>query len=166
MSFPAGFLWGVASSAYQIEGAWDEDGRGPNVWDAFVRRPYHVVDGSTGDIACDHDHRMPEDVALMHDLGLGAFRFSIAWPRIVPTGRGPVNEPGLDFYDRLVDELLAAGIAPMATLGTLLDNVEWAYGYTKRFGLVAVDAETGGRIPKASARWYSSVARANGLSAS
>lgn len=116
MSFPQGFLWGVASSAYQIEGAWDEDGRGTSVWDAFVRRPFHVADGSTGDVACDHYHRMPEDVALIRDLGIGAYRFSIAWPRVHPAGRGPVNEPGLDFYERLVDHLLAAGIVPVATL--------------------------------------------------
>lgn len=87
-----------------------------SVWDAFVRRPFHVVDGSTGDVACDHYHRMPDDVTLMQSLGMGAYRFSIAWPRILPSGRGPVNEPGLDFYDRLVDNLLAAGIAPVATL--------------------------------------------------
>ncbi len=116
MSFPAGFLWGVATSAYQIEGAWDEDGRGMSVWDAFARLPYRIADGSSGDVACDHYHRMPDDVALMRSLGLGAYRFSIAWPRILPTGKGPVNEAGLDFYDRLVDELLAAGIAPVATL--------------------------------------------------
>ncbi len=116
MAFPDGFVWGVASSAYQIEGAWDQDGRGMSVWDAFVRRPFRIVDGSTGDVACDHYRRMPDDVALMSSLGIGAYRFSIAWPRILPAGRGPVNEPGLDFYDRLVDELLAAGIAPVATL--------------------------------------------------
>jgi len=116
VAFPDGFVWGVASSAYQIEGAWDQDGRGMSVWDAFVRRPFHIVDGSTGDVACDHYRRMPDDVALMGSLGIGAYRFSIAWPRILPSGRGPVNEPGLDFYDRLVDHLLAAGIAPVATL--------------------------------------------------
>ena len=115
-AFPAGFVWGVATSAYQIEGAWDEDGRGRSVWDDFVRRPYRVADGSTGDIACDHYHRMPEDVDLMRSLGIGAYRFSVSWPRVVPSGRGPVNPPGLDFYDRLVDRLVAAGIQPYATL--------------------------------------------------
>jgi beta-glucosidase len=115
-SFPDGFLWGAATSAYQIEGAWDEDGRGPSVWDDFVRRPYHVLDGSTGDVACDHYHRMSEDVDLMRSMGLGAYRFSVAWPRVIPTGRGAVNPAGLDFYDRLVDRLLAAGIVPYATL--------------------------------------------------
>ncbi len=115
-SFPPGFLWGVATSAYQIEGAWDQDGRGRSVWDDFVRTRYHVIDGSTGDVACDHYHRMPDDVELMRSLGMGAYRFSIAWPRIHPAGRGPVNEAGLDFYDRLVDRLLAAGIRPYATL--------------------------------------------------
>jgi len=115
-SFPAGFLWGTATSAYQVEGAWNEGGRGPSVWDDFVRRPYQVIDGSSGDVACDHYHRMPEDVDLMASMGLGAYRFSVAWPRVVPAGRGPVNSAGLDFYDRLVDRLLASGIAPYATL--------------------------------------------------
>jgi beta-glucosidase len=115
-AFPSGFVWGVATSAYQIEGAWDEDGRGPSVWDDFVRRPYRVIDGSSGDTACDHYHRMPEDVGLMQSLGIGAYRFSVAWPRVVPSGRGAVNPAGLDFYDRLVDRLVAAGIRPCATL--------------------------------------------------
>ncbi|MGZ8527411.1 MAG: GH1 family beta-glucosidase, partial [Candidatus Limnocylindrales bacterium] len=132
--FPAGFRWGVATSAYQVEGAWDEDGRGPSVWDAFVRRPYRVVDGSTGDVACDHYHRMPEDVDLMRSLGIGAYRFSIAWPRVIPSGRGPINRPGLDFYDRLVDQLRAAGIAPYATLNhwDLPIDLERTGGWTDR----------------------------------
>jgi len=116
VSFPAGFVWGAATSAYQIEGAWNEDGRGRSVWDDFVRRPYRVVDGSNGDTACDHYHRMPEDVDLMRSLGIGAYRFSVAWPRVMPSGRGPVNSLGLDFYDRLVDRLVEAGIQPYATL--------------------------------------------------
>jgi beta-glucosidase len=115
-TFPDDFLWGVATSAYQIEGAVDEDGRGPSTWDTFCARPGKVLNGDTGAVAVDHYHRYPEDVALMRDLGLGSYRFSIAWPRIVPTGSGPVNAAGLDFYDRLVDELCAAGIAPAATL--------------------------------------------------
>lgn len=115
-SLPAGFLWGVATSAYQIEGAWDADGRAPSVWDAFVRRPYTVLDGSTGDVATDHYHRMDDDVELMRSMGLRAYRFSISWPRIVPEGRGPINGAGLDFYDRLVDALLAADLAPYVTL--------------------------------------------------
>lgn len=133
-AFPAGFKWGVATSAYQIEGAWDEDGRGLSVWDEFVRRPYRIVDGSTGDVACDHYHRMPEDVDLMRSLGMSAYRFSIAWPRIIPAGRGRVNPPGLDFYDRLVDRLLAAGIAPYATLNhwDLPAALEATGGWTDR----------------------------------
>lgn len=114
--FPDGFLWGVATSAYQIEGAWNEDGKGESIWDRFVHRPYNVLNGDTGDVACDHYHRMPEDVTMMKELGLQAYRFSISWPRVLPEGRGAVNEKGLDFYDRLVDNLLAAGILPNVTL--------------------------------------------------
>jgi beta-glucosidase len=134
VSFPDGFVWGVATSAYQIEGAWDEDGRARSVWDDFVRRPYRVVDGSTGDVACDHYHRMPEDVDLMRSLGIGAYRFSVAWPRVIPQGRGPTNAPGLDFYDRLVDRLVAAGIQPYATLNhwDLPTGLEADGGWTDR----------------------------------
>lgn len=133
-SFPAGFLWGVATSAYQVEGSWDTDGRGPSVWDDFVRRPYRVVDGGTGDVACDHYRRMPEDIDLVRSMGLGAYRFSIAWPRIMPSGRGPVKEAGLDFYDRMVDRLLVAGIAPYATLNhwDLPSALEASGGWTAR----------------------------------
>lgn len=116
MRVPDGFRWGVATAAYQIEGAAAEDGRGPSVWDTFSHTPGRVRDGHTGDVACDHYHRWPEDVALMRDLGVDSYRFSIAWPRVQPAGSGPVNAKGLDFYDRLVDGLLAAGIAPAATL--------------------------------------------------
>ncbi|WP_424186071.1 GH1 family beta-glucosidase [Actinokineospora sp. G85] len=115
-TFPADFLWGVASASYQVEGAVDEDGRGRSVWDTFSAEPGRVVDGDTGAVAADHYHRYAEDVALLRDLGVGAYRFSIAWPRVQPDGSGPVNRAGLDFYDRLVDELCAAGIAPAATL--------------------------------------------------
>ncbi|WP_329102901.1 GH1 family beta-glucosidase [Micromonospora sp. NBC_01699] len=114
--FPAGFTWGVSTSAYQIEGATSEDGRGPSIWDSFTHRPGTVVDGSTGDVACDHYHRYAEDVALLAGLGVGAYRFSIAWPRIQPDGTGPANPGGLGFYDRLVDGLLDRGIDPVATL--------------------------------------------------
>ncbi len=114
--FPDGFLWGVATAAYQIEGAWDEDGKGESIWDRFVHRPYNIQDGGTGDVACDHYHRMPEDVALMQQLGIQSYRFSISWPRVLPEGRGATNPVGLDFYERLVDRLLAAGIVPSATL--------------------------------------------------
>ena len=113
---PASFVWGASTAAYQIEGAAHEDGKGDSVWDTFTRRPDAVRDGHTGDTACDHYHRFPEDVALMKGLGLDAYRFSVSWPRILPTGAGAVNKAGLDFYDRLVDELLAAGIAPTPTL--------------------------------------------------
>ncbi|HZM77071.1 MAG TPA: GH1 family beta-glucosidase [Candidatus Limnocylindrales bacterium] len=114
--FPQGFRWGVATAAYQIEGAAQEDGRGPSIWDTFARTPGRVHSGHTGDIACDHYHRYREDVALMRDLGVGTYRFSVAWPRIRPDGSGPVNPRGIDFYDRLVDTVLEAGIAPMLTL--------------------------------------------------
>jgi beta-glucosidase len=109
-------VWGASTAAYQIEGAVSEDGRGLSVWDTFCAQPGRIADGSSGAVACDHYHRYSEDIALMAALGLGAYRFSIAWPRIQPTGSGPANQPGLAFYDRLVDDLLAAGIAPMATL--------------------------------------------------
>ncbi|MFF8382734.1 GH1 family beta-glucosidase [Streptomyces kanasensis] len=116
LAFPTGFRWGTATAAYQIEGAADEDGRTPSIWDTFSRVPGKVRNGDTGDIAADHYHRMAEDVALMRDLGVTDYRFSVAWPRVQPTGRGPALQKGLDFYRRLVDELRAAGIRPVATL--------------------------------------------------
>jgi beta-glucosidase len=116
LRFPAGFRWGTATAAYQIEGAAAEDGRTPSIWDTFSRTPGKVRNGDTGDIAADHYHRMSEDVALMKQLGVTDYRFSIAWPRVQPTGRGPANQKGLDFYRRLADELLKAGIRPVATL--------------------------------------------------
>jgi len=115
-SFPLDFLWGAATASYQIEGAAHEDGRGESVWDRFCATPGKVRNGDSGERACDFYHRYPDDVKLMRELGLDAFRFSIAWPRILPSGRGPINEAGLDFYDRLVDELLAHDIEPFATL--------------------------------------------------
>jgi beta-glucosidase len=115
-SFPPDFLWGAATASYQIEGAAREDGRGESVWDRFCATPGKVRNGDTGERACDFYHRYRDDVALMRELGLDAFRFSIAWPRILPSGRGPINQAGLDFYDRLVDELLAHEIEPFATL--------------------------------------------------
>ena len=114
--FPPDFLWGAATSAYQIEGATSEDGRGESIWDRFCTEVDRVRAGETGDIACDFYHRYRDDIALMTELGLDAFRFSVAWPRVLPEGRGAVNAAGLDFYDRLVDELLAAGIRPFANL--------------------------------------------------
>jgi beta-glucosidase len=114
--FPPNFVWGSATSAYQIEGGAHEDGRGESIWDRFARTPSKVEDGSNGDVACDHYHRWKTDLALMRDLNLNAYRFSIAWPRILPNGRGLENAHGLDFYDRLVDGLLERRIEPYATL--------------------------------------------------
>ena len=110
------FLWGTATASYQIEGAVREDGRGPSIWDTFSHTPGRVRDGHTGDVACDHYHRYAEDVALMAGLGVNAYRFSIAWPRVMPDGGGAVNQAGLDFYDRLVDALCENGITPVPTL--------------------------------------------------
>ncbi|MCR3754067.1 GH1 family beta-glucosidase [Lentzea californiensis] len=113
---PADFFWGVATSAYQIEGAYDEDGRTLSIWDTFSRRPGAVENGETGDVACDHYHRMPSDVEMIARLGVDKYRFSVSWPRIQPGGRGPVNPKGIDFYSRLVDELLDKGVDPWLTL--------------------------------------------------
>jgi len=115
-TLPSDFVWGAATASYQIEGATNEDGRGESVWDRFAATPGKVRNGDSGAVACDFYHRYREDIALMRELGIDAFRFSIAWPRVIPSGRGPVNVAGLDFYDRLVDELLGNGIAPYATL--------------------------------------------------
>jgi len=115
-AFPADFVWGVAASAYQIEGAVGEDGRGESIWDRFCTVPGAVRAGETGEIACDFYHRFPDDVRLMRELGVDAFRFSVAWPRVLPDGRGRINQAGLDFYDRLVDALLEAEIRPFANL--------------------------------------------------
>ncbi len=114
--FPAGFTWGAATASYQIEGAAREDGKGLSVWDEFCRRPGAVWRDQNADVACDHYNRYREDVALMKRMGLKAYRMSVAWPRVIPCGTGRVNPKGLDFYDRLVDELLKAGIAPFLTL--------------------------------------------------
>ncbi|CAN5590390.1 GH1 family beta-glucosidase [soil metagenome] len=113
---PSGFTMGAATAAFQIEGAVREDGRGPSTWDEFMAQPGRIADGSNASVAADHYHRYPEDVRLMKELGLDAYRFSMAWPRIQPTGSGSTNRAGIAFYDRLLDELLAAGIRPMATL--------------------------------------------------
>lgn len=116
LSFPKDFVWGAATASYQIEGAWNEDGKGESIWDRFSHTPGKIENGDMGDVACDHYHRYRDDVALMRRLGLRAYRFSISWSRVLPEGRGAVNLVGLDFYDRLVDELLAANITPYATL--------------------------------------------------
>jgi beta-galactosidase len=114
--FPEGFVWGAATSSYQIEGGWNADGKGPSVWDAFTLIPGMVADASTGQVACDHYGRMEEDVALMKEIGLNAYRFSICWPRLQPRGTGEVNEAGVQFYSRLIDLLLDNGIEPWPTL--------------------------------------------------
>jgi len=116
LKFPDGFVWGAATAAYQIEGGVFEDGRGPSIWDTFSRTPGRVFAGHTGDVACDHYHRYVDDVAMMARLGLASYRYSISWPRIQPDGTGPVNTRGLDFYDRLTDELIGKGIDPVVTL--------------------------------------------------
>lgn len=133
LAFPEGFLWGAATASYQIEGAVAEDGRTPSIWDTFSRVPGAVVAGDTGDVACDHYHRMPQDVALMRELGLASYRFSVAWPRVRPDG-GAVDQRGLDFYRRLVDELGEAGIRPWLTLyhWDLPQALEDAGGWTNR----------------------------------
>ena len=115
-TFSPDFLWGAATAAYQIEGAWNIDGKGRSIWDDFVRRRGAILTGERGDEACDHYHRYREDVALMESMGLGAYRFSVSWTRIIPDGVGAVNREGLDFYRRLIDRLLEAGITPFATL--------------------------------------------------
>lgn len=114
--FPANFIWGSATSSYQVEGAWKADGKGPSIWDVFCLIPGKVKNGDTGEIACDHYNRIAADVALMKAMGLKAYRFSIAWSRILPAGRGAVNQQGIDFYNKLINELLAAGIEPWVTL--------------------------------------------------
>ncbi len=116
LRFPPGFVFGASTSAYQIEGAVGEAGREPSIWDAFARTPGRVINGDTGDVACDHYHRLDGDLDLVAGLGLGCYRFSIAWPRVIPDGRGRVNQRGLDFYRRMVDGLLDRGVTPMVTL--------------------------------------------------
>ncbi|HVZ64647.1 MAG TPA: GH1 family beta-glucosidase [Lacunisphaera sp.] len=155
MPFPRNFVWGAAAAAYQIEGAWNEDGRGPSVWDVFSHQPGKVFDHHNGDVACDHYHRWREDIGVMRQIGLQAYRMSVAWPRIQPAGTGKPNAKGLAFYDRLIDGLLAAGITPWVTLfhwdlpyalqqrGGFLnrDFVEWFGDYA---GIVA--AKLGDRV--------------------
>ncbi len=123
MTFPKDFVWGAAAASYQIEGAAYEDGKGLSTWDVYCKDKKHVWRGQNGDVACDHYHRYKQDVALMKQIGLQAYRLSVCWPRVLPEGVGPVNEKGLAFYDRLIDELLAAGIQPWITLN------HWDYPY-------------------------------------
>ncbi len=129
--FPENFTWGAATASYQIEGGWDADGKGLSTWDTFSRKPGATLNGDTGEVACDHYHRWRDDIKIMQQLGLKAYRFSVGWPRILPAGRGKVNEYGLQFYDELVDALLEAGIEPFVTLDhwdlpqTLEDEGGW-----------------------------------------
>jgi len=157
LKFPSHFLWGVSTSAYQIEGGWDADGKGPSIWDDFSRRPGKILDGSSGEIAADHYRRMDEDVALIAGLGCGSYRFSISWPRVFPSGYGRINPRGLDFYDRLVDRLCAADIVPMVTLyhWDLPSALQKEGGWTKssvvaRFAdyTEAVVQRLGDRVPR------------------
>ena len=140
MGFRDDFVWGVASSSYQIEGAVNEDGRGMSVWDMFCKQPGRIIDGSSGDIACDHYHRYKEDVAILKELGCKAYRFSIAWPRVIPDGDGKVSEKGLDFYEKLIDALLEANITPYVTL------FHWDYPYELH--------RKGGWLNKESPAWF------------
>src|SRR5215470_828669 len=148
LDFPAGFVWGTATSSYQIEGAWDEAGKGESIWDRFAADPSNIADRRDGRIACDHYHRFADDLDLMAKLGLRNYRFSIAWPRVVPDGAGAVNPAGLDFYDRLVDGMLARGIRPYATLfhwdlpQALQDHGGWAARSTIDAYLRYVEATT------------------------
>ena len=134
LEFPEGFVWGTATAAYQIEGAWDEDGKGESVWDRFASTPGRIADGSDARTACDHYHRFAADLDLMKELGLRNYRFSISWPRIMPDGHGSVNPKGVAFYDKLVDEMLARGIRPFATLfhWDLPQALQDAGGWTSR----------------------------------
>jgi beta-glucosidase len=154
--FPAGFVWGTATASYQIEGAVGEGGRGPSIWDTFSHTPGKTAHGDTGDVACDHFHRYGEDIRLLKELGVSAYRFSVAWPRIQPDGKGPANVEGLDFYQRLVDELGDAGITPYLTLyhwdlpQTLEDGGGWRVRDTaERFAEYAamVHAALADRVP-------------------
>ncbi len=140
LTFPDGFLWGAATAAFQIEGSTTADGRGPSIWDTFAARPGTIEGGDTGDPACDHYRRWDADVDLMTELGLPAYRFSIAWPRVIPGGTGPVNPAGLAFYDRLVDRLLERGITPVVTL------YHW--------DLPQVLQDRGGWLTRASSDWF------------
>jgi beta-glucosidase len=133
-NFPDGFLWGASTSAYQIEGGVKEEGRGPSIWDTFCHLPGNIQDGETGDVACDHYHRWPEDLALMRELGIRAYRLSTAWPRVLPEGNGSVSAKGLEFYDRLVDAVMEAGIEPWICLyhWDLPQNLEYRGGWQNR----------------------------------
>ena len=146
LTFPPGFVWGAATASYQIEGAAQEDGRTPSIWDTFSHTPGRVVEGHTGDVACDHYHRLPADLDLIGDLGLQAYRFSVSWPRVLPNAGSTPNRAGLDFYRRLVDGLLERGVEPWLTLyhWDLPQELEDAGGWPVRD-----TAERQSRIPGA-----------------
>ncbi|MDO4743226.1 MAG: GH1 family beta-glucosidase [bacterium] len=144
MSFKKDFVWGVATASYQIEGAWDKDGKGLNIWDVFCHEPGHITENHNGDIACDHYNRYKEDVQLMKELGIKAYRFSISWSRIFPNGTGQINEKGVKFYSDLIDELLANGIEPYITL------FHWDYPYQLH--------KKGGWLNDDSVEWFSNYA--------
>lgn len=145
MQFPENFIWGGAAASYQIEGAANEEGRGPSVWDMLCRRPDAILEGHTGDVGCDHYHRMEEDVQLMAEIGLRAYRLSISWSRVLPDGTGAVNPAGMDFYERLIDTLLANGIAPWVTL------FHWDYPLALY--------HQGGWLNRDSANWFADYAQ-------
>lgn len=148
--FPDNFSWGTATASYQVEGAWDEDGKGESIWDRFSHTEGKILTGDTGDVACDQYHRYKEDVAIMKQLGMRGYRFSISWPRVIPDGKGAINQKGIDYYSRLVDELLANGITPFPTLyhwdlpQALHDEGGWAnrdiIGHFTRYAETMVDA--------------------------
>jgi beta-glucosidase len=140
MSFPKDFVWGAAAASYQIEGAANEDGKGPSVWDAMCRRPGKIWEGNSGDVACDHYHRYEEDCRLMAQIGLRAYRLSISWPRVIPEGTGEINAKGLDFYDRLIDKLLGNKMQPWVTL------FHWDYPYAL--------FRRGGWLNSSSSEWF------------
>lgn len=144
MAFKKNFVWGTATAAYQIEGAWNEDGKGLNVWDAFTHEPDNIYMGQTGDVACDHYHRYKEDVKLMKSLGIKAYRFSISWSRIFPEGTGKINPKGVQFYSNLIDELIANGIEPYITL------FHWDYPYALH--------KKGGWLNDDSVKWFADYA--------
>jgi len=145
LPFPDGFVWGVATAAYQVEGAAREDGRAPSIWDDFAHQPGRIVNDDCGDVATDQYHRYRDDVALMQWLGVKAYRFSISWPRVLPDGHGSVNDKGLDYYDRLTDALLAAGIEPWATL------FHWDLPS-------ALERQVGGWTSRRTAEWFAEYA--------
>jgi len=145
IEFPKDFLWGAATAAYQIEGAWNEDGRGESVWDTLSHTPGIIQNGDTGDVAIDHYHRYQEDVAIMKAVGLQTYRFSISWPRVLPHGSGQTNQKGVDFYNRLIDELLANGIEPIITL--------YHWDFPQKL------ADKGGWQKRASADWFAEYAK-------